>query len=209
MGGGTIVLGWATRSIVQVLCNKPNEETYPGPLLVNMELLYPHREWPTITVDPYSAICDDHTYIHTYFGMHHRCITGECRHLGLARGTNIIMCCSSLDFLCILEERFKIVVIGKTIVWLNSKKPSRAGGESGVFPCRLQQTNWKMRAMRTVAVFTNTINTAFVRHTKTYMLVWRIKISDNIEKIHTRTRYIVYRHVLHVTPTTTVQVGKG
>ena len=26
------------------ICNKPNEETYPGPLLVNMELLYPHRE---------------------------------------------------------------------------------------------------------------------------------------------------------------------
>ena len=32
-----------TRSIIQV-CNKPNEETYPGPLLVNIELLYPHRE---------------------------------------------------------------------------------------------------------------------------------------------------------------------
>ena len=47
MGGGTSILGWPIRSIVQV-CNKQNEETYPGPLLVNMELLYPHREWPTI-----------------------------------------------------------------------------------------------------------------------------------------------------------------
>ena len=43
MGIGTSVLGRTTRSIVQV-CNKPNEETYPGPLLVNIELLYPHRE---------------------------------------------------------------------------------------------------------------------------------------------------------------------
>ena len=40
--------------------------------------------------------------------MHHRCIVGEFRHLGLARGTNIIMHCSSLDFLCILQERFKL-----------------------------------------------------------------------------------------------------
>ena len=30
-------------SIIQV-CNRPSEETYPGPLLVNVELPYPHRE---------------------------------------------------------------------------------------------------------------------------------------------------------------------
>ena len=35
-------------SIIQV-CNKPSEETYPGPLLVNIDLPYPHREWPTIS----------------------------------------------------------------------------------------------------------------------------------------------------------------
>ena len=27
---------------------QPNEETYPGPLLVNIDRPYPHREWPTI-----------------------------------------------------------------------------------------------------------------------------------------------------------------
>ena len=35
-------------SIIQV-CNKPSEETYPGPLLVNIDLPCPHREWPTIS----------------------------------------------------------------------------------------------------------------------------------------------------------------
>ena len=28
---------------------QPNEETYPGPLLVNIDRPYPHREWPTIS----------------------------------------------------------------------------------------------------------------------------------------------------------------
>ena len=46
----------------------------------------------------------------TCLGMHHRCSIGKFRHLGLARSTNIIMCCSSLDFLCILEERLKILL---------------------------------------------------------------------------------------------------
>ena len=47
--------GWARRcsrmnysSIIKV-CNKPSEETYSGPLLVNIELPYPYREWPTIS----------------------------------------------------------------------------------------------------------------------------------------------------------------
>ena len=29
------------------------------------------QDWQPYPVDPYSAICDDHTYIHTY------CITGD------------------------------------------------------------------------------------------------------------------------------------
>ena len=45
----------------------------------------------------------------TCLGMHHHCIIGEFRHLGLARGTNILRQCLSLDFLCILEERLKIL----------------------------------------------------------------------------------------------------
>ena len=48
MAESTHVLGWTTQSIVHA-CNKPNEETYFGPLLVNIELPYPYREWPTIS----------------------------------------------------------------------------------------------------------------------------------------------------------------
>ena len=34
-------------------------------------------------------------------------ITGVFRRSGLARGTNFLMYCSTLDFLCILEERLE------------------------------------------------------------------------------------------------------
>ena len=60
------------------------------------------QDWQPYPVDPYSAICDDHTYIHTYIHI----IEGF-RHLGLARGTIFLMYCSTLDFLCILKERLE------------------------------------------------------------------------------------------------------
>ena len=31
------------------------------------------QDWQPYPVDPYSAICDDHTYIHTYIQLYNRC----------------------------------------------------------------------------------------------------------------------------------------
>ena len=42
-GMGKGVLQMAFRSLTQA-CNSISEQTYPGPLLVNIKLLYPHRE---------------------------------------------------------------------------------------------------------------------------------------------------------------------
>ena len=35
------------------------------------------QDWQPYPVDPYSAICDDHTYIHTYSGTRKRCRKGS------------------------------------------------------------------------------------------------------------------------------------
>ena len=59
------------------------------------------QDWQPYPVDPYSAICDDHTYIHTYI---------QDRKAPLFRpgkGHKSLMYCSTLDSLCILEERLK------------------------------------------------------------------------------------------------------
>ena len=34
------------------------------------------QDWQPYPVDPYSAICDDHTYIHTYIGHYKNCFLG-------------------------------------------------------------------------------------------------------------------------------------
>ena len=38
------------------------------------------QEWHPYPVDPYSAICDDHTYIHTYIGCEDEVTTLKREH---------------------------------------------------------------------------------------------------------------------------------
>ena len=56
-------------------------------------------------------------------------IIGDIRHLGLARGTNFLMYCSTLDFLRILEERLKKspVAIGRASEAIATYMALRAG----------------------------------------------------------------------------------
>ena len=48
--------------------------------LCTAEILRHEQDWQPYPVDPYSAICDDHTYMHTLFLLviYHYC-TVQCR----------------------------------------------------------------------------------------------------------------------------------
>ena len=46
------------------------------------------QDWQPYPVDPYSAICDDHTYIHTYM---HECVGASQGYHGVVGGLGLPM----------------------------------------------------------------------------------------------------------------------
>ena len=48
------------------------------------------QDWQPYPVDPYSAICDDHTYIHTYIQTYSRTIHSRDSSLAYPDGAHIV-----------------------------------------------------------------------------------------------------------------------